>query len=456
MPAMVRLRRLRTLSLRSRLMIVGTLGVAGALLVGAAVLYVALWATGLRSLDNDADATASQVGLLVRSHQLPDPIPVTGTPIVQVLDESNRVVSASVTADRMTALLEPAEVQAALRGALTVSGSRDGLEGELRVHATAIAGTHDVVIVAQSTRSLDSSLYFLRIALLVSFPLVLAGMALVAWRVIGAALRPVEKLRASAESISGSQAAERLEVPVAGDEIRALALTLNAMLDRLASAQDRQRDFVADVAHELRSPLASMRAELEVAQHLDEGGPIVTALHADVVRMGLLIEDLLVLARADVGVSKTTQTSATGSVASVLETLRQHYSGRSVAITGSVSRDVAMEAQHLERVLMNLVDNAIRHARSSVSVSVRSGPGSATIYVDDDGPGIRPEDRDRVWLRFTRLDEARGRDDGGTGLGLAIVAELLRLSGGSATLTDRPGGGLRVVVEVPLVRDRGR
>ena len=164
----------------------------------------------------------------------------------------------------------------------------------------------------------------LRNALLITFPLLLAGLAAVAWRVIGWTLRPVEELRVGAERISGAAREERLPVPPAADEIRALAVTLNGMLDRLSAARWRQRAFVADAAHELRSPLASIQAQLEVAERLGEGGALPAELLVDVHRLSALVEDLLLLARSDADIRGPAKVSELDAYALLVGLAEQH------------------------------------------------------------------------------------------------------------------------------------
>ena len=432
--------------LRGRLMAIGLLGVAVALAVGGSVLYAVLHYVGLRTLDRSAAATARDVVTLVRSNRLPDPIPVTGAQFVQVVDARDRVVSASQNADRLTSLLTPREVRAALRSPVAVSGSRNGLASRLRVTATR-APHGEVVLVAQQLDQLERSAQGLRRALLVTFPVLLVVLGLIAWRVIGATLRPVESLRAGAERISGSGRDERLPEPGTDDEIGALARTLNSMLDRLASSRERQRGFLADVAHELRSPLASMRTQLEVAQRLGEGGELVDGLHADTVRMASLVEDLLVLARLDADTAPRSPSGPVGVDEVVAAAVGRHTGGR-VVVRAAGEGGLRVEGDHdeLVRVLTTLLDNAVRHAESRVEVGAKRRGGRVALLVDDDGPGVPEEDRERVLQRFARLDEARDRDAGGSGLGLAIVRELVERRGGRVLLADSPLGGLRVEV----------
>ena len=446
--------RLHGVSLRLRLLALGVAGVAMALALGSLVLYAVLTFTLNRALDDGAFDSARAVAAMVSEETVPNPLPVSGSQVVQVVDSSGAVVSASMTADRLTPLLRPPELTKALAGErISIPGARAGLSGTLRAIALP-AGSPSAsrsVIVAVPVSDIEQSQRVLRNTLLLAYPPLVAIMALIAWRVIGSTLKPVETLRSGAARISGSDQDERLAVPESADEIRALALTLNDMLDRLAAARGRQRAFVADAAHELRSPLASMRTQLEVAQHLGEGGELATDLLADVARLSTLVEDLLLLARAG---SDTTHPSLRESVdvRALLVATAERYAGARVpvSVTGGQAVYANVNADELRRVLANLVDNAVRHASSVVVLAVRADNGGALLTVVDDGPGIPAGERERVFERFARLDDARDRDAGGTGLGLAIVRELLRRSEASISLQENPSGpGLTAKVHLP-------
>jgi signal transduction histidine kinase len=381
-------------------------------------------------------------------------LPVSGSQVVQVVDGSGAVVSASISADRLTPLLRPAELAEALAGEwISIPGARAGLAGTMRAIAVRAGppSASRTIIVAVPVNDIEQSQRILRITLLLAYPPLVVIMALIAWRVIGSTLRPVETLRSGAARISGNDQDERLTVPESADEIRALALTLNDMLDRLAAARGRQRAFVADAAHELRSPLASMRTQLEVAQHLGEGGELATDLLADVVRLSTLVEDLLLLARAGSD-TRHPPTRESLDVRALLVATAERYAGARVPVSVAAGPAVYanVNSEELRRVLANLVDNAVRHGGSQVVLAVRAGGGGAVLTVIDDGPGIPAEERERVFERFARLDDARDRDVGGTGLGLAIVKELLRRSDASISLQDNPSGpGLAAVVRLP-------
>ncbi len=444
---------LQGLSLRARLMGVGVTGVALALALGSVVLYAVLTITVNGAVDDGAFASARAVAAMVDDNTLPDPLPVSGSQVMQVVDGSGAVVRASVSADRLTPLLRSPELVKALAGErISVPGARAGLTGTLRVIAVRAGSASDPssIIVAVPVNEIEQSQRVLRNTLLVTYPPLVVIMALIAWRVIGWTLRPVEMLRSGAARISGSDQDERLVVPESADEIRALAVTLNDMLDRLAAARGRQRAFVADSAHELRSPLASMRTQLEVAQRLGEGGELATDLLTDVTRLAALVEDLLLLARAGSDTRPPSMRESLDVRALLVATASRYADARvPVSVTGGPAVHASANAAELARVVANLVDNAVRHARSSVVLAVRAEGGRAVVTVVDDGPGIPAGERERVFERFARLDDARDRDAGGTGLGLAIVRELLRRSDGSISLQDKPDGpGLAAVVHL--------
>ena len=446
-------RALQSLSLRARLLALGVTGVALALALGSLVLYAVLTFAVNRTVDDGALASARAVAAMVSEHTVPNPLPVSGSQVVQVVSGSGAVVSASVSADRLTPLLRPPELARALAGErISIPGARVGLSGTMRAIAMQ-AGPPSAsrsIIVAVPVNDVEQSQRVLRITLLLAYTPLVVVMALIAWRVIGSTLKPVETLRSGAARISGSDQDERLAVPESADEIRALALTLNDMLDRLAASRGRQRAFVADAAHELRSPLTSMRTQLEVAQHLGEGGELAADLLADVARLSTLVEDLLLLARAGSD-SKHVPVRESLDVRALLVATADRYAGARVPVSVAVGPAVYANANsdELRRVLANLVDNAVHHASSKVVLQVRAEGGDAVLTVVDDGPGIPADERDRVFERFARLDDARDRDAGGTGLGLAIVRELLRRSDGSISLQDNPSGpGLAAVVRL--------
>jgi signal transduction histidine kinase len=257
-------------------------------------------------------------------------------------------------------------------------------------------------------------------------------------------------MRAAADQISGSGQGDRLPVPPSDDELRALADTLNSMLDRLDRSREREAAFVADAAHELRSPISSMRMQVDVARRLGDDGELAAGLHEDIDRLARLVDDLLALARLDASGAGATELPPTGAVR-VLPALRravQTAAAAEVVVLDGPDVDVSMAEGELDRVLDNVVSNACRYS-AHVWLSTRRQGRRVVIVVDDDGPGVAEADRDRVFERFTRLDEARDRGAGGSGLGLAIVRQLVTSRQGEVRLSAAPAGGLRVEVELP-------
>ena len=249
----------------------------------------------------------------------------------------------------------------------------------------------------------------------------------------------VRTLRRGAEKITGGNSAGTLPLPDSADEIRRLAETLNDMLARLETSRRRQRAFVADAAHELRSPLTSLRVQLEVAAATGEDADTGDLL-TEVDRLGGLVEDLLLLAKVDDG--RPPPKMLVDPVELATEVTKRYAGARiPVELRASPAPAVEVDPGALRRVLANLLDNATRYATATITLTVDPADGGTRLSVVDDGPGIAPTDRELVFERFTRLQHARDRDSGGSGLGLAIVRELITQQGGSVTLDDTVPGG---------------
>ena len=292
--------------LQTRVTLLASAVVAVALVAGAVLLVGVLRAGLTAATDDRARQRVAEVERLVVEGRLPALLPAADpTVLVQVLDQAGSVTAATTGTSRAVPLLAPQEVERALRSreAVAVAGDRVGYGDGLRVLARR-TDRGQVVLAAVPVTAVDDPLRLVRTALLGGLPLLLLGAAAGVWLTVGRTLRPVEQLRAGAEAVTAADPSQRLPLPVAQDEVRRLAETLNGMLDRLEAGGARQRAFVADAAHELRSPLAAVRTTLEVALvHPDPGGPepaLRTALE-EVLRTGRLVEDLLLLARLDAG-----------------------------------------------------------------------------------------------------------------------------------------------------------
>jgi signal transduction histidine kinase len=446
----------RRRSLRARLTLITSAGLALALAAAAVLLVNALRVALIRGLDDSARQGAVEVAALIDQNRLPNPVPIaSGTLTIQVLDARGRIIDASPGADRLVPMLPPAQAQAAARSgqARMLAGPPLGMPSLLRVVAVGASG-HQVVIAAVSYAQASDSLATLAKALVIGTPLLFGLLALAIWLVTGYTLRPIAELRRAAAEVTQTGVPRDLPVPPARDEVRSLAVTLNDMLSRLADAQQRQRDLVSDTAHELRSPIASIRAQLEVALDHPDGldwPETARDVHVDTLRLARLTEDLLLLARLDGQHLRRRPTD----LSAVCESVVARYTAARVPVRADAPGPcvVAGDPDALSRLLVNLLDNAVRHAASQVCVSVRGDDGWAVLVVSDDGPGIPAGDVERAFGRFSRLDDARNRtgDDGiqGSGLGLAIVRSTAEAHGGSVSLSDA-GPGLRAVVRLPL------
>ena len=276
-------------------------------------------------------------------------------------------------------------------------------------------------MVALSLAPVDAAVHSARSLMIQVLPATLLLTALVTWLGVGRALAPVERMRRGVAAIGGGDLSKRVPLPAAHDEIHRLAGTMNGMLDRLEAAAGRQRRFVADASHELRSPLANMQASLEVAlarQDLDLWQETGHELRGEYERMRRLVEDLLLLARLDGHIPLAHQDVDLDDVVHhEAERLRRHAEV-TVHVVPLPALRVSGDGARLAQVVGNLADNAARHAAAPVSFSLRRDDDWAVVQLADDGPGVPPEDRTRIFDRFTRLDHARARDHGGSGLGL--------------------------------------
>jgi signal transduction histidine kinase len=309
------------------------------------------------------------------------------------------------------------------------------------------------LVAQQSLDEVDRTVNSVTDVLLIAVPAMIALVGLAAWYFTGRALRPVEAIRLEAESITGATINRRVPEPDTDDEVGRLARTMNAMLDRLETSSQKQRQFVSDASHELRSPLSSIRTNLEVAlRNADRADwrAVAQRALAEDVRMEDTVSELLDLARLD-------EAAGPVPVASLPEidldelVLDDTVQQRRVPVdTARVSAGrVHGRREQLTRVVRNLLDNAARHAATTVAVELVTDDTEVVLTVDDDGPGIPEAERERVFDRFTRLDDGRARDAGGLGLGLSMVKTITDQHGGSVVIEDAPLGGARLRVRLP-------
>ncbi len=431
---------------------VGATVVVGLALVVGAVVLVAVLRSSLRDNVRTAAALRAEdvVSLIEGGGELGElAVEDEDDSLVQVLDRSGSVVAASTN----------------IVGEAAITTMR---AGELRTLAKVPLSEHDpylavardadggryLVVVARTLEPVRESTEVVVQLLLLGIPGLLVLVTGTTWIVTGRALRPVEDIRREVATISDVALDRRVPEPAGGDEIGRLARTMNDMLDRLQASRDRQRRFVSDASHELRSPIATIRHHLEVAVAHPEQTTIdalAPDLLAEDLRMERLVADLLLLARADEDALALHHHAVDLDDIVLAEAARVRARGRVRVDTSDVSAGrVRGDHTHLLRVVRNLLDNAERHATSTVTLGLHAGADGVMLSVADDGAGIAPEDRERIFDRFTRLDDARARDTGGAGLGLSIVAEVTRAHGGSVHI-DAAIVGARFVVVLPVV-----
>lgn len=288
--------------------------------------------------------------------------------------------------------------------------------------------------------------------LAIALPLLLLLVAVTTWSVVGRALRPVELIREEVDGITAERLHQRVPVPETADEIAALATTMNGMLDRLDAAATAQRRFVSDASHELRSPLATIRQHAELAQaHPDVTsiGELAEVVSEEGLRLQGIVESLLLLARLDEGASTHDEAVDLDDIA-LGEVRRLRAAGIDVDGSGIHAARVHGDPRLLGQLVRNLADNAVRHSRGRVAIGVTPSDGYVFVTIEDDGTGVPAEERERIFERFVRLDEARSRDAGGSGLGLAIARGIAASGHGTLTVDDSRWGGARFVLTLPL------
>ncbi len=445
-------RRLR--SVRVRITVLATAAVALGLLIGAMTLLAVLRRSLLDAQAGSGPRRAAELSELAARSPLPNPLPAIDAdpPVVlQLLATDGSVITASAQLRGDGALVDPSA-----RGRRVlhhVPGLTDAAWLAEPTPAT-IGGRAVTLLVLSSLTGYDRGVRLLRNSLIVTVPVLVVIVAALVWWVVGRALRPVETMRREVARITAQRLDRRVARPPAPDEVGLLAGTLNDMLDRLQSSRDAQRRFVADASHELRTPIANIRVALEVAANRPERADW-PAIAGDVLRedarMERLTSDLLALARAEGAGGVPVRRQRVDLSTLVTEQLARAVPEgvRLVAAGALPALEVDGDRDQLGRVLANLVDNALRHARRQATIGLSRGTASAEIRVADDGSGIAAAHRETVFEPFVRLDEHRARTGGGTGLGLAIAREIVHAHGGTIHVLGNDPGAV-FVVRLPL------
>lgn len=450
---------LNRLSIRLRLTAAFAAVVILMLAASGSFIYVRLWLDLNDAIDAELRARASAVAELVQRNGLQvassTPLEDAEESFVQILDLDGRLLAGAGTAQLPA--LSPAELELALLGDTWVERVLPGVDGKARILArSVVAGERVMVVVGQSLVNRDEAVRDVRNSFALGGPLAVVAASLVGYWLARLGLRPVEEMRRTAGDISSRRTDRRLPLPKVNDEIRRLGETLNGMLDRLENSLERERRFVSDASHELRTPIAVAKTELEGALRTGAYGPDVgEAIKAAIEEcdsLGQLAEDLLIVARTDEGGLELLLEPL--SAHAVLDAVRDRFidratsHGRDIVVDGEGVHAVLGDQTRLRQALGNLVDNALRYGDGTVTLRSSRLPDVIALDVSDEGPGFVADVVDRAFDRFARGHDARTRS--GAGLGLAIVRALAHAHGGQAAIVGQVPGGAGATVRITL------
>jgi signal transduction histidine kinase len=420
---------------------------SGLLLVAVSLLMLAVLRWQLTdNLDEGLNQRADTVAAVI-ARTPPSQLSTDEDLLVQVATTDGNVVSATTNLDGAPPITS---LRPGIRTVTTVPGRTETFR--VLVRPILADGRDAVLIVGINYDDVTDPMSILSRLLAATVPAVIIALGGLIWWLTGRTLRPVEKMRREMAEITGTNLGRRVAEPATGDEIDRLAHTMNETLDRLEGAIRRQQHFVADASHELRSPLTRIRSELEL--DLAHGEPVDPAATErsvldETLNLQQLVDDLLQLARSDDGPVEPTLRPVDLDDVVLREGRRLRERGRvNIDLRGVSAAQTIGDAQQLSRATRNLLDNAERHAATLVTITLAEIDGRVRLTIGDDGAGISAEDRQHVFERFTRLDDARTRDAGGTGLGLAIVRDIIQRHGGRIVIED--GLPTTFVVDLPV------
>jgi two-component system, OmpR family, sensor kinase len=449
-----------------RLRLATAFAVALLLVLGLAALFVYLRVSS--ELTNGLDDELDRRAAVLASIAMDDPAPDSGSlpapdeseeGFSQILGPGGEVIASTGAASGAAPIDEEA-VRAAGDEPAVIERDVEGIDGEARILAAPVEGPDGerIVVAAASTEDRGEALAGILGAFAIGIPVAILLASGLGYLLAARALAPVESLRRRASGITLERSGERLPLPAAEDELRRLAETLNAMLDRIEGSLERERVFVADASHELRTPLAVLRAELELAGRPDrspeELRAAIRSAAEETDRLSRLAEDLLVIARSDQGRLPITEERV--EAAEMLERVQDRFAtvarreGREISVDAPNGLAADLDRLRIEQALGNLVDNALRHGEGEIRLSAHGEDGTVAFDVADRGPGFPAGFEASAFERFSRADE--GRTGGGAGLGLAIVRAIARAHGGTVSVVPSAGDGAVVRISLPLDR----
>lgn len=448
----------RAATLRSRLTLLATALVALVLLASAIALVASQQHLLTRGVDEALVERADNVQEAVARKPAGTVLPGEGDredSFLQLLDSNGGVVASSANVAALPAVAAGLAPHASpvFRTVSHVPLSSH----DYRIYARPVssAAGSRTLLLGKNVDDVKESVNILRTSLAVAIPIpiVLALLAALVWWLTGRVLRPVEVIRSEVASITGAELHRRVPVQPRDDGISRLARTMNAMLERVQQATDRQRQFVADASHELRGPLTRIRSALEVSLSYPASVPPEESyreLLTDTKELQQLVDDLLFLARSESGVHPRPDTTVDLDDLVLEQASRLRARGQVQTDVQAVSAGrVTGDPHQLARAIANLVSNAERYATTTVAFELHESAGTTVLVIADDGPGISEDQRQAVFARFTRLDSSRSREAGGAGLGLAIVHDIVARHRGTVVVTAAHPTGTRIVMSFP-------
>ena len=446
--------RARAATLRFRLTLLATALVAFVLLASALALVVVQQRLLTRGVDEALLQRADNVQAAVMQQPAGTLLPGEGDredSFLQLLTPNGSVVASSANVAALPAVAPAAGGSSRFR---TVSvSSLSSHDYRLYTRPLNSAAGARTLLLGKNIDDVNDSVTILKTSLAVAIPIVVSLLATGVWWLTGRVLRPVEAIRSEVAGITGGELHRRVPVQSRDDEISRLARTMNAMLERVQQATDRQRQFVADASHELRSPLTRIRSELEIGLAHPEAAPPQETFRevlTDTRQLQQLVDDLLFLARSESGVH-----ARPDRVVDLDDLVLQQAS--QLRARGLVNTDVRAvsagrvtgDPHQLARAIANLISNAERYATTTVAFELHESDGQTVLAISDDGPGIPEGQRQTVFTRFTRLEPSRSREAGGAGLGLAIVYDIVARHAGTIVITEAHPTGSRIVMSFP-------
>lgn len=447
--------------LRRRSVLTAVVVVGVALLVGSAVLILLLQAALVTTVRTEVANRASDITALVRDDGIDAATLVVERggrrgEVTQIVDASDRVLA---TSDRRLAAAPLSRLRpttdTTVYGTLPDLPLLDDDDDHLVAvrHVVGGGGRAPVwVLVAAPVQVQADTVRTVALFLLLAVPLLLLLVGVAVWFLVGRSLQSVERIRRQVAGVDARHLEERVPVPPTGDEVALLAQTMNAMLARLQESDAALRAFLSDAGHELRSPLATLVAALDLEEQDPDAArrlELAPVVRAEVGRLQGLVEDLLTLAKADARTLLPALRDVDLDDVLGSEVRRLRALGGCDVVAVLPPTQVSGDAARLTQVFRNLLDNAVRHASTTVAVTLVPGEDAVAVHVDNDGPPVPAADRVRVFERFVRLEPGRAREAGGSGLGLAISAAVVDLHGGTIGTGETPEGWCRFSVVLP-------